>query len=72
MAYLYGTLPPGETLHMEQLHGYEEEGMEDWIWRLIKGLYGMKQSGRLWNKVMHTAMTVWGFEQLSSEYCIYY
>jgi hypothetical protein len=72
MAYLYGTLPPGETQYMEQLPRYEEEWMEDWIWRLIKGLYGIRQSGRLWNKVMHTAMMAWGSEQLLSEHCIYY
>jgi hypothetical protein len=71
-AYLYGTLPPGEMQYMEQPRRYEEEGMEDWVWMLLKGLYGMKQSRRLWNKVMHAAMTVWGFERLSSEHCIYY
>ena len=43
-AYLYGLLE--EECWMEQPEGFEEPGKEDWVWALIKGLYGMKQAGR--------------------------
>ena len=32
----------------------------------------MKQSGRIWNRMMNEAMMLWGFIQLSCESCIYY
>jgi hypothetical protein len=69
-AYLYGAID--ETTWMEQPKGFEEPGREDWVWELKKGLYGMKQGGRLWNKHMDTRMKTIGFTQLSVEHCIYY
>ena len=75
-AFLYGLLPDNETQYMEQPRGFEEKGddkgEEEWIWLLQRGLYGMKQSGRIWNKTMHEAMLSWGFTRLSCESCIYY
>jgi hypothetical protein len=69
-AYLYGDID--ETTWMEQPKGFEEAGKEDWVWELHKGLYGMKQGGRLWNKHMDAQMKAIGFTQLSVEHCIYY
>ncbi len=69
-AYLYGDLD--ETTWMEQPKGFEEAGKEDWVWQLKKGLYGMKQGGRIWNKTMDATMKELGFTQLSVEHCIYY
>ena len=71
-AFLYGLLPDDETQYMQQPLGFEEPGKETWVWRLKRGLYGMKQSGRIWNKTMNEAMISWGFKHLSSESCIYY
>jgi hypothetical protein len=71
-AFLYSLLPDNETQWMEQPEGMEEEGFEDYVWMLQRGLYGMKQAGRLWNKTMDSAMVEWGFTRLSSESCIYY
>jgi hypothetical protein len=68
--YLYGTID--ETTWMEQPKGFEEPGKEDWVWELKKGLYGIKQGGRLWNKHMDSWMKAIGFTQLSVEHCIYY
>lgn len=70
-AYPYGLLPQDDKQYMYQPEGYEEKGKEDWIWELQKGLYGMKQSGRIWNRTMHEAMVGWGFQWLPSEHCIY-
>ena len=71
-AFLYSLLPDDEVQWMEQPEGMEEEGFEDYVWMLQRGLYGMKQAGRLWNKTMDAAMIEWGFTRLSSESCIYY
>lgn len=71
-AFLYGLLPEDEVQYMEQPEGFEEVGKEDWVWQLQRGLYGMKQSGRIWNKTMHEAMVKWGFKRLTCEWCVYY
>ncbi len=71
-AFLYGLLPVNETQYMEQPEGFEEPGKEDFVWKLQRGLYGMKQAGRIWNKTMNESMLSWGFTRLSCESCIYY
>ncbi|KAJ3568720.1 hypothetical protein NP233_g5535 [Leucocoprinus birnbaumii] len=68
-AYLYGVLPEEEIQYMEQPKGFEEPGKENWVWELRKGLYGMKQSGRVWNKTLNDALDGWKFERLLSEPC---
>lgn len=71
-AFLYGLLPDNEVQYMEQPKGFEEPGKETWVWKLQRGLYGMKQAGRIWNRTMNEAMISWGFMRLSCESCIYY
>ena len=71
-AFLYGLLPDHEIQYMEQPAGFEEEGKNDYVWVLQRGLYGMKQSGRIWNQTMNDAMLSWGFTRLSCESCVYY
>ncbi|GLB45783.1 hypothetical protein LshimejAT787_2900110 [Lyophyllum shimeji] len=71
-AFLYGLLPEDEIQYMEQPEGFEEPGKEDWVWCLVRGLYGMKQSGRIWNKTLNENMISWGFTRLACESCIYY
>jgi hypothetical protein len=71
-AFLHGILPENKTMYMEQPPGFEETGKEDWVMKLLKSIYGMKQASRVWNKTFHQAMTEWGFEQISSEPCVQY
>ena len=54
--FLYGLLLDKEVQYMEQLKGFEEEEKETWVWKLQRGIYGMKQAGRIWNKTMNDAM----------------
>ncbi|OJT05515.1 Copia protein [Trametes pubescens] len=71
-AFLYGTLPENEICYMEQPRGFEVAGKEDWVWELHKGLYGMPQGGRTWNRTMHQHLVSVGFERVPSEYCLYF
>jgi hypothetical protein len=71
-AFLYGLLPPDEAQYLEQPESFAEPGKEDWVWCLQRGLYGMKQSGRIWNKTMHKAMLSWAFHRLHADPCVYY
>jgi hypothetical protein len=70
-AFLHGILPESETMFMEQPPGFETPGKEDWVMRLMKSIYGMKQASRIWNLTFHSAVTEWGFECLPNEWCIY-
>jgi hypothetical protein len=71
-AFLYGQLPEDEIQYMEQPEGFEETDKQDWVWMIMRGLYGMKQSGRIWNKTLNEQMLTWGFTRLECEPCIYY
>ena len=71
-AYLNGVLAPDEVCYMEQPEGFVEPGHKDWVWELQKGLYGMKQSGHMWNESLHLQMMNWKLHRLEHEYCIYY
>jgi len=71
-AFLHGILPENETMFMEQLPGFEVPGKEDWVMKLMKSIYGMKQVSRVWNRTFDRAVRGWGFKWLSSEWCIYW
>ncbi|KAG6603126.1 Integrase catalytic core protein [Phytophthora cinnamomi] len=40
--------------------------------RLIKSLYGLKQAGRLWNRLLHKILVKLGFCQCYTDGCLYY
>ena len=41
------------------------------VMKLKKSLYGLKQSGRMWNKMFHDFLTANDFCQSKSDYCLY-
>ena len=71
-AFLWGKLPPGEHVYMEQPVGFEVPGMEDFIWMLIMGLYGLPNAGRVWYEAMNAAMIDLGYVRVACEHCLYY
>jgi hypothetical protein len=52
-AFLHGVLPEDETMFMEQPPGFALPGQEDWVMKLMKSIYGMKQARRIWNQTFH-------------------
>jgi hypothetical protein len=70
-AFLHGVLPPEESMFMKQPPRFECPGKEDWVWQLLKSIYGMKQASRVWNKTLHATVLKWGFQRLQCEWCIY-
>jgi Reverse transcriptase (RNA-dependent DNA polymerase) len=71
-AFLHGILPEEETTYMEQPPGFKHPGQEDWVMKLMKSIYGMKQASHIWNKTFHQAVTSWGFRRIPCEWCVYY
>lgn len=55
---------------MKQPEGFEKSGGE-WVCRLKKGLYGMKQSGRLWYLKLGQVLEEMGFKRLKSDSSVY-
>jgi hypothetical protein len=66
-AYLNGILK--EKVYMRQPEGYEDKTGR--ICELIKTIYGLKQSGREWNKELDEKLKKFGFQRLRSDPCVY-
>jgi transposase InsO family protein len=67
-AYLNGILE--EEIYMQQPEGFEVGGPE-YVCRLNKSLYGLKQAGRVWNKALHSVLTSMGFSRVQSDHGLY-
>lgn len=74
-AYLNGELEPEYEVFMIQPEGFEQPNPNPnggkWVCRLKKGLYGLKQSGRLWYQKLADTLEGLGFEQIKSDPSIY-
>ena len=69
MAYLYGDIEPDVTIFMKPPDGIQLPGKH--IYRLKKSLYGLKQAGRIWNKLIDEKLRGIGFIPLDSDSCVY-
>ena len=65
-AYLHGNLD--ETIYM-QPKGFND-GMPQ-VCLLQHSLYGLKQSGRAWNKTLDSHLKSLGYNQLNADHCVY-
>ena len=70
-AYLQSDLK--ETIYVRQPQGYVKKGPngEELVCRLLKSLYGLKQSGRNWNQVIDKWLRAYGFEPSAADPCLY-
>jgi transposase InsO family protein len=71
-AFLNGILPEEERQYMEQPPGFTHPGKETDVWELHRGLYGMRQSSRIWNRALHDSFLSWGFTRSGCEWCVYW
>jgi len=67
-AFLNGDIDT--EIYVEQPEGFQERG-PGWVWRLLKSLYGLKQSPRLWNQKLHAALQDMGFIRTRSDHSVY-
>ncbi|UYV85032.1 hypothetical protein LAZ67_X004343 [Cordylochernes scorpioides] len=68
-AYLHGTL--NETIYMEQPECFKKPGEENLFCKLKKSIYGLKQSGRCWNKFLNKQLHEIGFQRNPIDPSIY-
>jgi hypothetical protein len=57
-------------VYMRQPEGFEQRG-PDWVCKLLKGLYGLKQGGKLWFDKLDGVLTELGFKRICSDASIY-
>ena len=72
-AYLNGEIESQYEVYMRQPEGFQQRGPngENWVCRLKKGLYGLKQSGRLWNQKLTVELERLGFAQIKSDPAVF-
>ncbi|GAA6087651.1 uncharacterized protein LOC102082235 isoform X1 [Tachysurus ichikawai] len=66
-AYLHA--PIDYEIYINPPEGYQEK--EGIVYKLEKSLYGLKQSGRNWNKILHDCLSENGFTQNPADHCVY-
>jgi hypothetical protein len=70
MAFLYGELD--EEIYMEQPDGYKIPGQKNKVYKLIKSLYGLKQTLKQWHEKFNTTLTSAEFIVNEPDKCVYY
>ena len=70
-AFLNSKLPEDQTVYLSQLPGYVAEVKEDFVWKLGKVLYGLKQSGHLWYQKLKGILELIGFHACKSDPCVF-
>ena len=70
-AYLHA--PIDHEIYMEQPEGFRETSDSGgrMVLKLKKSLYGLKQSGRNWNKLLHDYLIGAGFIRNPADHCVY-
>ena len=60
-------------IYLNQPEGFQksDDKGDKLYWKLNKSLYGLKQSGRNWNKLLDEFLTQQKFNQSKSDHCIY-
>ncbi|KAJ4730101.1 Retrovirus-related Pol polyprotein from transposon TNT 1-94 [Melia azedarach] len=69
-AFLHGELE--DEIYMTQPDGFQVPGKEDYVCKLKKSLYGLKQSPRQWYKRFDSYMIEIGYTRSPYDCCVYY
>ena len=67
-AFLKGDLE--EEIYMKHPEGFHEVGPE-YVLRLQKAIYGLKQAAHQWNKKLHSTLVSMNFKRLESDHSVY-
>jgi hypothetical protein len=51
--------------------GYEKKGFEDWVWKLKKSIYGLKQASKDWHDLANKTLKEMGFKPCATDNCVF-
>ena len=71
-AFLNGTFDKDEEIYMEQPSEYEEKDRKLYVLRLLKTIYGLKQSSRKWYEIICRLMARLGFTRSKYDPAVFY
>ena len=72
-AYLNGDLTPDEVIYMRQPPDYASRDHPNQVCRLLKTLYGLKQSGRRWyQKLVNILVGTLGFTRCDVDQAVFF
>ena len=57
-------------VYMQQPEGFVQGG-PDWVCHLLKAIYGLKQSGRMWHQKLDQVFREMGFHRIQSDHSIW-
>ncbi|XP_059650617.1 cysteine-rich receptor-like protein kinase 42 [Cornus florida] len=69
-AFLHGDLE--EEIYISQPNGFKVAGKENWVYKLKKSLYGLKQSPRQWYKRFDQFMKRQQYTRSHFNHCVYF
>jgi hypothetical protein len=70
IAFLNGELE--EEIYMDQSDGFAVKGQEGMVCKLLKSLYGLKQTPKQWHEKFDKTLTSVGFVVNEADKCVYY
>lgn len=68
-AFLHGDLE--EDIYMEQPEGFKVEGKENYVCKLKKSLYGLKQALRQWYRKFESFMGEQAYKKTTYDHCVF-
>ena len=71
-AYLNTYLKEDEVVYLEQPVGYETKNHREWVWKLLKTLYGLKQGARNWYDALCQALNKLGFTRTEADHGVFF
>jgi predicted RNA binding protein YcfA (HicA-like mRNA interferase family) len=60
-------------IYMKKPEGYEPAGFEgpEWVLKLLKGLYGIKQGPHIWSVKLHNVLKTIGFKRIETDHSVF-
>ena len=60
-----------EETYIKQSEGFKVDGIENFVCKLRKSLYGLKQASKQWYKKFESVMEEQGYKKTSSDHCVF-